>query len=52
MTIAETTEEETDGLEESTGEWQLPDHRREMTRVQNRRTIELGSRTPTSRRWR
>ena len=40
----EAPEEETDGPVESTGEWQLPDHRREMTRVMNRRDVEIGSR--------
>ena len=29
---------------QSMGNWALPDHRREMTRVMNRRDIELGSR--------
>lgn len=40
----EATKEETDGPQESMGNWALPDHRREMTRVVNRRDIELGSR--------
>ena len=41
---SEATEEETDGPQQCMAEWQLPDHRREMSRVMNRREIELGSR--------
>jgi len=37
-------EEDEDDDEESVSDWDLADHRREATRVQNRRAIELGSR--------
>jgi len=42
--LPDATEEEDDDDEESLSDWDLADHRREATRVQNRRAIELGSR--------
>ena len=42
--LPDTAEEEDDDDEESLSDWDLADHRREATRVQNRCAIELGSR--------
>ena len=39
-----TTTEETEGLGTQVGDWDLCDHRREMSRVSKRRAVELGSR--------
>jgi len=42
--LPDAAEEEDDDGEESVSDWDLAAHRREATRVQNRRAIELGSR--------
>ena len=43
-THAATADDDEECEKQSCDDWDLPDHRREATRIQNRRSIPLGSR--------